>query len=67
MGQAFKKKSDQELDVIIQEMPPNSGTYQAARSEINRRTFWKRDVISWVSLLFGGSSLIIHLLKYING
>lgn len=56
-----------DLDIIIRESPPDSGIYQRAKQEIDRRIFWKKDIVSWVSLLFGASALILHIIKYING
>ena len=67
MGNGFKNKSEQELNVIIQTLPADSGLYQKASQELNRRNFWKKDIISWLSLIFGASALLLHLLKYIKG
>lgn len=67
MRNEFKKKTQIELEVIVQESPPNSGLCQRAKQEIDRRNFWKKDIISWVSLIFGALALVLHILKYING
>lgn len=67
MRKEFSSKSVEELEVILQKSPPDSGIYQAAKRELERRRFWKKDIISWVSLIFSAAALILHFLKYSKG
>jgi|GEM_PF-2725077 hypothetical protein len=61
----MRDKTIEELENIAVQTEPTSPLYIAAKKELRRRDFWKKDVIPWISLFFSAIALLLHFLNYI--
>lgn len=64
MKNKFDTYSDEELAKIIQIHPENSEAFLLAKltieKRIDRKQFWRKDIISWVALILSICSLLLN-------